>query len=216
MSIRLVLVAYFFLVLLLLLFTTLAAVIIGVEVRLLARFVPLSNVQFAIFALLSTAMVAFFAVRMGFGLRAYIATLLLSPSLVMGLLGLAWGLQRIVPGLDLWTASLLIWGIAAALTYGFSDQVLDLGFPSLEGLEEWEGEEEWGEEEEEEYEPPPLRIRRLPRSGRPVRTQRVVTEEAEEEDEEDKWANVKRNDPCPCGSGKKYKNCHGRTKKQPR
>ena len=22
--------------------------------------------------------------------------------------------------------------------------------------------------------------------------------------------NVGRNDPCPCGSGKKYKNCHGR------
>jgi preprotein translocase subunit SecA len=21
---------------------------------------------------------------------------------------------------------------------------------------------------------------------------------------------VGRNDPCPCGSGKKYKNCHGR------
>ena len=23
-------------------------------------------------------------------------------------------------------------------------------------------------------------------------------------------AKVGRNDPCPCGSGKKYKNCHGR------
>jgi preprotein translocase subunit SecA len=23
-------------------------------------------------------------------------------------------------------------------------------------------------------------------------------------------ASVGRNDPCPCGSGKKYKNCHGR------
>lgn len=23
------------------------------------------------------------------------------------------------------------------------------------------------------------------------------------------WANVGRNDPCPCGSGKKYKKCHG-------
>jgi preprotein translocase subunit SecA len=25
----------------------------------------------------------------------------------------------------------------------------------------------------------------------------------------DAWANVGRNDPCPCGSGKKYKKCHG-------
>jgi preprotein translocase subunit SecA len=28
-------------------------------------------------------------------------------------------------------------------------------------------------------------------------------------DREDPWANVGRNDPCPCGSGKKYKKCHG-------
>ena len=24
------------------------------------------------------------------------------------------------------------------------------------------------------------------------------------------FANAGRNDPCPCGSGKKFKNCHGR------
>jgi len=24
------------------------------------------------------------------------------------------------------------------------------------------------------------------------------------------YEKVGRNDPCPCGSGKKYKNCHGR------
>jgi preprotein translocase subunit SecA len=24
-----------------------------------------------------------------------------------------------------------------------------------------------------------------------------------------RWANVGRNDPCPCGSGKKFKKCHG-------
>lgn len=24
------------------------------------------------------------------------------------------------------------------------------------------------------------------------------------------YSNVKRNDLCPCGSGKKFKNCHGR------
>ena len=28
--------------------------------------------------------------------------------------------------------------------------------------------------------------------------------------EEDPFAHVGRNDPCPCGSGKKYKNCHGK------
>jgi len=24
------------------------------------------------------------------------------------------------------------------------------------------------------------------------------------------WGKVQRNSPCPCGSGKKYKHCHGR------
>jgi preprotein translocase subunit SecA len=28
-------------------------------------------------------------------------------------------------------------------------------------------------------------------------------------DKSDPWADVGRNDPCPCGSGKKYKKCHG-------
>ncbi|MDM8300056.1 preprotein translocase subunit SecA [Collinsella tanakaei] len=30
--------------------------------------------------------------------------------------------------------------------------------------------------------------------------------------ESDPYANVGRNDPCPCGSGKKFKNCHGRNR----
>ncbi len=30
-----------------------------------------------------------------------------------------------------------------------------------------------------------------------------------EKDKDDPYANVGRNDPCPCGSGKKYKKCHG-------
>jgi preprotein translocase subunit SecA len=25
------------------------------------------------------------------------------------------------------------------------------------------------------------------------------------------FANVDRNDPCPCGSGRKFKHCHGRS-----
>ena len=30
-----------------------------------------------------------------------------------------------------------------------------------------------------------------------------------QEDKQEKGEKVGRNDPCPCGSGKKYKNCHG-------
>ena len=29
-------------------------------------------------------------------------------------------------------------------------------------------------------------------------------------DKDDPFANVGRNDPCPCGSGLKYKKCHGK------
>jgi preprotein translocase subunit SecA len=29
-------------------------------------------------------------------------------------------------------------------------------------------------------------------------------------DADDIFAGIGRNDPCPCGSGKKFKNCHGR------
>ena len=31
-------------------------------------------------------------------------------------------------------------------------------------------------------------------------------------DSSDPYANVKRNDLCPCGSGKKFKNCHGKNR----
>jgi uncharacterized protein YecA (UPF0149 family) len=33
---------------------------------------------------------------------------------------------------------------------------------------------------------------------------------ADEQTERETIEKVGRNDPCPCGSGKKYKHCHGR------
>jgi HEAT repeat protein len=38
----------------------------------------------------------------------------------------------------------------------------------------------------------------------------TATASSEGRDETDSWGKVGRNDPCPCGSGKKYKRCHGR------
>ena len=38
----------------------------------------------------------------------------------------------------------------------------------------------------------------------------LVYENAIEKNEDGK--KIGRNDPCPCGSGKKYKNCHGKDK----
>ena len=45
-----------------------------------------------------------------------------------------------------------------------------------------------------------LRTARRPRATR-TKQQTVV---------KDEWSKTGRNEPCPCGSGKKYKMCHGR------
>ena len=44
----------------------------------------------------------------------------------------------------------------------------------------------------------------------PAEIMRVLA--AEDKQRADLFANVNRNDPCPCGSGKKFKHCHGKTK----
>jgi preprotein translocase subunit SecA len=48
-------------------------------------------------------------------------------------------------------------------------------------------------------------------SPEPIRTQRTRKESAEGVDPQDPstWGRVQRNAPCPCGSGQKYKHCHG-------
>ncbi len=56
--------------------------------------------------------------------------------------------------------------------------------------------------------------RRSAAQGTPTGTPSVPKPEAPKphtivKDKDDPYANVGRNDPCPCGSGKKYKKCHG-------
>jgi preprotein translocase subunit SecA len=47
----------------------------------------------------------------------------------------------------------------------------------------------------------------IPRGQSPVRMQ--VRPEDRDPMNPDSWGKVARNDACPCGSGKKYKHCHG-------
>lgn len=42
-----------------------------------------------------------------------------------------------------------------------------------------------------------------------VRVKKVVPKEERVATNEETWGRVARNEPCPCGSGKKYKHCHG-------
>ena len=53
-----------------------------------------------------------------------------------------------------------------------------------------------------------------PRTERAISTTatRNISAKAPNMPENVDLSNVKRNDPCPCGSGKKFKNCHGRKK----
>ncbi len=69
-------------------------------------------------------------------------------------------------------------------------------------LEPMTEEERREEEERRRREQEQIFARRLPRQGRRHRAGRCQAGQAQE-------AKVGRNDPCPCGSGKKYKKCHG-------
>ena len=61
--------------------------------------------------------------------------------------------------------------------------------------DDWEDEDYDSEDDEEFSDPPDLRP---PHRGWPLPIKRTAFE------------GVGRNEPCPCGSGKRYKNCHGK------
>ena len=47
-------------------------------------------------------------------------------------------------------------------------------------------------------------------SGADEAVARTPLVEGFDEADPDTWGNPGRNEPCPCGSGKKFKHCHGR------
>lgn len=49
-------------------------------------------------------------------------------------------------------------------------------------------------------------------SPEPIRTRQPADEEDIDPNDPSTWGRVPRNSPCPCGSGQKYKHCHGRLK----
>jgi preprotein translocase subunit SecA len=48
-----------------------------------------------------------------------------------------------------------------------------------------------------------------PALGFMAETARAVPAEARDPNDPASWGRVGRNEPCPCGSGKKFKHCHG-------
>lgn len=130
-------------------------------------------------------------------LAATVVVFLLS----LGFMGVGWLLTRIFP-LSLFETSL----IAALSSLGFAyvmGRILSTT-PKPAYQEDWEDEEDWDEGdwdeewEEDEYEEP-ISFPQWPQRG--VETKKSADLPV-----------VGRNDPCPCGSGKKYKYCHGKKK----
>jgi len=63
--------------------------------------------------------------------------------------------------------------------------------------------------EQDQAAAPQAQAKRGTRGGRPVQTAKAEAEAKAEPVRRDR-PKVGRNDPCPCGSGKKYKKCHGK------
>jgi preprotein translocase subunit SecA len=49
-----------------------------------------------------------------------------------------------------------------------------------------------------------------PSQAPPAPSPQAAAAEAVDPDDPSTWGRVSRNAPCPCGSGRKYKHCHGR------
>ena len=48
-----------------------------------------------------------------------------------------------------------------------------------------------------------------PAAGFIAESAQAVPAEARDPNDPNTWGRVGRNEPCPCGSGKKFKHCHG-------
>jgi hypothetical protein len=110
--------------------------------------------------------------------------------------------------LALIAASAVIWQVLAAIVSSPRFSNLTDGEEDAEkGNEEFEeeDEEEWIDDDEEEDDGEPYEAIRdfvpsIPRWRQPIKPV--------------SFEGVGRNDLCPCGSGRKYKNCHGRATAQ--
>jgi hypothetical protein len=116
--------------------------------------------------------------------------------LSLGFVGMGWLLSRILP-LSLFEASVIaiLSGLGLAYVIGQIISARPIYGEDWEDEEDWD-EEDWDEEwEEDEYEEP-ISFPQWRRLGEVQKSTDLPV--------------VGRNDPCPCGSGKKYKYCHGK------
>ncbi len=195
-------------------FTAIGTAIVAAVAWLLTSVAPLTFPQAALVVGATGLTIAYISQRklaMGV-IETGLLVLVMTPLTGLCLMGLAWGLNRFSP-LDFWQATLLVTAVGLGVFYLFTQQVGDVVSLSRRDEEESDEEEDWDDDEEEdEYgewdeshwdedkddgaslppRPSGLRPQDRPEAEIPV---------------------VEPNEPCPCGSGKKYKYCHGRKSK---
>jgi hypothetical protein len=145
--------------------------------------------------------------RLGGGLVVLVVALILFVLLLVATLIGGMGVVLVArvlaqfSGLSVFEASLIALGVAFALGYflmqALRPQHILEPVESDSSEEDFdEDEEDFEDEEEEEEEPPrPTFVSKYPLGRRtPYHVEPPPN----------------RNDPCPCGSGRKYKNCHGK------
>jgi hypothetical protein len=121
--------------------------------------------------------------------------------LVLLAYGLGWLLNRIVQ-FDpfqvtvISLAGILVFGILAERIWQAILSAPPLSTDVDEEEDEFDFEDDYFDEDEKEDEP--VIYSGIPRWRQPLKTP--------------DFSNVKPDDRCPCGSGRKYKNCHGRKK----
>ena len=192
-------------------FTAIGTAIVAAVAWLLTSLTPLTFPQAALVVGATGLIIAYISQRkLAVGvLESGLLVLVMTPLTSLCLMGLAWGLNRLSP-LDFWQAALLVTAVGLGVFYLFTQQVGDVvslnrrDEEALDDEEDWDEDEDdwdegdWDEDDRDEGEEDSATLPPRP-SGR--RSQ--LSPESE-------IPVVGRNDPCPCGSGKKYKYCHGR------
>ncbi len=187
-------------------FTAIGTAIVAAVAWLLTSITPLAFPQATLVVGATSLIVAYISQRklaMGV-IETGLLVLVMTPLTSLCLAGLAWGLNHLSP-LDFWQATLLVTAVGLGVFYLFTQQVGDIVSLSRRDEEELDEEEDWDEEDEygdwdegdwDEHEDDGAFLSPQPQD-RPASEIPVVG----------------RNEPCPCGSGKKYKYCHGRKSK---
>jgi hypothetical protein len=193
-------------------FTAIGTAIVAAVAWLLTSITPLTFPQAALVVGATSLTVAYISQRklaMGV-IESGLLVLVMTPLTSLCLAGLAWGLNHLSP-LDFWQATLLVTAVGLGVFYLFTQQVGDVVSLSRKEEEEVDEEEDWDEEEDEygdwdegdweEGEDDSAFLSPRPTSRQP------------QDRPESEIPAVGRNEPCPCGSGKKYRYCHGRKSK---